>query len=226
MRFLVSCIICIIVIRLIESSRYEFCWICSGPYRRCKCGGSTIDEADEEPAVVFDRLNRRCLAHAVSRDSALAVRDKCLASLSTIRDMTKTQWLTIIADGFKAVASCRNAISYSCVRLHALKSESTAKTLFQFALSELEGKTDSLHERLESIAAEHGRSPAKMDALKLDVLSLSRQLDAFLASFSVKSGPKARDVPAADGDDDADTVDPAMLDFPFTNTAQELLARG
>ena len=197
----------------------------SRPSYRCHKGSGAAGEEEEAPAVVFDKLNRRCLANAEARNAAESIRGKCAESLKTIREHDKRHWLETITEGFGAVARCRTTISYGYVRLHGLRKFQTAKELFRFALSDLELRTDDLQEALENLASEQVRSADKLERIRVDVQALVRLLDTFLLSFSASTQAKettegtTASTAAADEHDEADEEEklkPYRIPFPST----------
>lgn len=203
------------------SCKYEFCWICGGPHRKCKCALGFAAGEEEEPAVVFDRLNRRCLANAMSRDSARNIFIKCQEFRDKQQHTSKAAMLAVVAEGFGVVAECRNVISFSYVRMYGIKMDDPSRDIFSFALANLETQTDSVQEALEKISSE--QSSEKLNSLQLTVRGLKRLMEAFLKSHTVADVTLSIDEDETTEDKPAKPLDPFAMPYPITTPVQELL---
>lgn len=173
--------------------KYDFCWICMGPwadhgqgtggfYKCNKYEAGVVDESatDADKAKVeLDRYlhyYQRYIAHDRSLKHASGYREEAERRMVELQESGKSAWIDVqfLKQAVEQVIECRRVLKYTYVLGYFLKDLTQEKRLFEHHQEMLEKHTETLHHYTEM----------SLDNLdRTQVVNLTRVAEKFMSSL-------------------------------------------
>jgi len=158
---------------------YEFCWQCLGPYHTSgECTRPKI-KGDRGSVLAFDEMDKKCADHFLARRAANSGREAALKALESVEDSIEAAFLSVRAEGWKALAEAQTVLAHSCIVAFFTN---TAKIDFMY------GDIGSLTQHLQQKFEEEWLSSASfpMDTAKQAIRNLRFRLGDYLLNIHVE----------------------------------------
>lgn len=133
--------------------------------------------------LAFDEMNKKCADHFLARRTANAGREAALKALESVEDSTEAAFLSVRAEGWKALAEAQSVLAHSCVVAFFVTS---AKIDFMY------GDIGSLAAHLQQKFEEEWLSSASfpMDTAKQAIRNLRFRLADYLLHIHAEIIPE------------------------------------